>query len=327
MSYQPTAQIDEALRLRAGPAVSWGAVLAGAVAAISLSILLLTLGTGLGFAAISPWAGRGASASAFAMSGAIWLIVTQWISAAVGGYLAGRLRHRWLATHQHEVFFRDTAHGLVTWSLATLVVVVSVSSALNSVGAGAARIGSAAAGVGARAGLEVGGEMGPRMMHPGGGPFAGEEPLGAPGGEQAYSADKLFRAAPGGASSGAGGSGAGGSGAGGPGGGADIGRFRMEAEHIAARAAVTGEISPDDRNYLVALAAAKAGVSTDEAQKRVDAFVADVKEATDRAKAAADQARKTAAQAAIFTALAMMIGAFIASVSAALGGRLRDEHS
>jgi hypothetical protein len=38
------------------------------------------------------------------------------------GYLAGRLRHRWLATHTHEVFFRDTAHGLVTWGVATLFV-------------------------------------------------------------------------------------------------------------------------------------------------------------------------------------------------------------
>src|SRR5277367_4270139 len=144
MSYQPNVQLDETQRLRAGPAVSWGAILAGAVAAIALSILLLALGSGLGFAAISPWANRGASASSFAISGAIWLIVTQWLSAAVGGYLAGRLRHRWLATHQHEVFFRDTAHGLVTWSVATVVVVLAVSSAVSSLGSGAARAGAAA---------------------------------------------------------------------------------------------------------------------------------------------------------------------------------------
>jgi hypothetical protein len=306
MSYQPAAQLDDTLRLRAGTAVSWGAILAGAVAAISLSILLLTLGSGLGFAAVSPWANHGASASTVAISGVIWLIVTQWISAAVGGYLAGRLRHRWLATHQHEVFFRDTAHGLVTWSVATLVVVFVVSASVSALGGGAARAGAAAAGMGARGGMEA--------MHAQMGPTS-------PGGEEhMYGTDKLFRKVPTPA--------AGGNSMAAMSGGSrsEEGNYRMEAFHIATRAASTGDVSEEDRSYLASLVAAKSGVSTDEAQKRVDAFVADVKDGVARAKAAADQARKAAAQAAIYTALAMLIGAFIASVSAALGGHLRDEH-
>jgi hypothetical protein len=312
MSYQPAVQLDDTLRLRAGPAVSWGAIIAGAAAAISLSILLLTLGSGLGFAAISPWANRGASAASVVISGAIWLIVTQWISAAVGGYLAGRLRHRWLATHQHEVFFRDTAHGLVTWSVATLVVVFAVSSSLSALGGGVARAGSAAAGAGAKGGMEL---AHAQMSPPG---------LGAgPGGEEhMYGTDKLFRKVPAPANAMA----AMAPMNGGVASGSDSGNYRMEAAHIAARAASTGDISDEDRSYLVSLVAAKAGVSADEAQRRVDAFVADVKDAVTRAKAAADEARKAAAQAAIYTALAMLIGAFIASVSAAIGGRLRDEH-
>ena len=312
MSYQPAIQLDEPLRLRAGPAVSWGAILAGAVAAISLSILLLTLGSGLGFAAISPWANHGASAATVAVSGAIWLIVTQWISAAVGGYLAGRLRHRWLATHQHEVFFRDTAHGLITWSLATVIVVMVVSASLSSLGGGLARAGSAAAGAGMKGGMEL---AHAQMMPPG--PGAGEG-----GDEHMYGTDKLFRTVPASGSMMSAnasmqnpGTGAGNS-----------GNYRMEALHIAARAASTGDISDEDRSYLVSLVAAKTGVPTDEAQKRVDAFIAEVKDSVTRAKAAADAARKAAAQAAIYTALAMLLGAFIASVSAALGGRLRDEH-
>jgi VIT1/CCC1 family predicted Fe2+/Mn2+ transporter len=100
----------------------------------------------------------------------------------------------------------------------------------------------------------------------------------------------------------------------------------MEAMHIAAKAASSGEISDDDRSYLAAAVAAKTGVTPDEAQKRVDAFISQVKDAAARAKAAADQARKAASQAAIYTALAMLLGAFIASVAAAIGGRLRDEH-
>jgi hypothetical protein len=301
MSYQPAVPLDDSLRLRAAAAVSWGAILAGAVAAISLSVLLLTLGSGLGFAAISPWANHGASAADVVISGAIWLIVTQWISAAIGGYLTGRLRHRWLATHAHEVFFRDTAHGLVTWSVATIVVVLTVSASLSSLGGGLARAGSAAA----KGGME--------LAHA---PMAVP---GAGGDEHAYGTDKLFRSVPAPAnamaamSSGA---------ASRP----DAGDYRLEAAHIAARAASTGDISDEDRNYLATVVAAKAGVSMDEAQRRVDAFVAEVKDGASRAKSAADEARKAAAQAAIYTALAMLIGAFIASVSAALGGHLRDEH-
>ncbi len=63
-----------------------------------------------------------------------------------------------------------------------------------------------------------------------------------------------------------------------------------------------------------------------DAQQRVDEFVADSMDAQTKIKADADLARKAAAQAAIYTALSMLVGAFIASVSAALGGRLRDEH-
>lgn len=101
---------------------------------------------------------------------------------------------------------------------------------------------------------------------------------------------------------------------------------RMEAVHIVAKAATAGDVSEEDRGYLASLVAAKAGISLDDAQKRVDAFIAQVKEAATRAKAAADEARKAAAQTAIYTALAMLIGAFIASISAAIGGHLRDEH-
>ena len=101
-------------------AASWPAIFAGAFVAVSVSLVLLALGSGLGFAAISPWQGHGVSATTFTVTTAIWLIVTQWLSAALGGYIAGRLRTKWVGTHTHEVFFRDTAHGFVTWSVATV---------------------------------------------------------------------------------------------------------------------------------------------------------------------------------------------------------------
>jgi hypothetical protein len=309
MSATPSDSLafDDGARLRAKPAASWSAILAGAIVAVSLSLILVTLGAGLGFAAISPWSERGLSASGFTVASTIWLIVTQWLSAAVGGYLAGRLRQRWLATHTHEVFFRDTAHGLVTWAVATLFVAgLIVSSMANVLGGGARAVGGLASaggqGVAAMARPEMSGPRGPMGV-----PDAGGGPAGA------YNLDKLFRSN---SSSSA------------PypsGGDPRANDSRGEVMHITANAA-NGTISDEDRAYLASLVASKTGLSAEDAQKRVDAYVQAVNEATVKAKAASDEARKAAAQAALFTALALLIGAFIASVSAAIGGRLRDEH-
>jgi hypothetical protein len=105
-------------------AVSWSSIMAGAFASLGLSFILLALGSGLGFAFVSPWPGHGMSTTALTATAAIWLLIAQWISAGVGGYLAGRLRTRWVGTHVHEVFFRDTAHGLITWAVVTVVIAV-----------------------------------------------------------------------------------------------------------------------------------------------------------------------------------------------------------
>jgi hypothetical protein len=128
--------LDEAARLRAAPAVSWGAIIAGAMVAVSVSLVLVILGAGLGLSSLTPLADRGLSARSLTVAATIWLIVTQWLSAGLGGYIAGRLRPRWLATHGHEVFFRDTAHGLVTWAVATVIVLAMLSGSASVVSAG-----------------------------------------------------------------------------------------------------------------------------------------------------------------------------------------------
>ena len=274
--------------VRTGSAASWAAIFAGALVAAAASLVLFTLGTGLGFAAISPWPGHGVTATTFAMTTAVWLIVMQWVSSLLGGYITGRLRTKWVGTHTHEVFFRDTAHGFVTWALATVMVAaVAATSAFSAIGggvhavAGVASAGAAAAAQGAAAG----------------GPSQGST----------YGADKLFRTV-------------------GPGTGQSSGDPRMEAAHIVANAWSTGTVPDADRTYLAELVAARTGVSQADAQKRVDEFIAAAQDAATKAKAEADAARKAAAEAAIYLALSMIIGAFIASVAGAVGGRLRDEH-
>lgn len=307
-------------------AASWPAILAGAFVAIAASAILLAFGSGLGFALVSPWPGRGASATGFTVNAAIWLIVSQWLSAALGGYIAGRLRTKWVGTHTHEVFFRDTAHGLVTWSVATVAVAALLAGSVTSGVGGALHAlgGAASAGLQGAAGGVAGGPPGPAgvvLGMPGGGPSAA----------MTYDIDKLFRPGTGGAGPGVAGAAAGSAsnGTGSPAPGMDMSSDpRVEAVYIAFHAIASPDqgVPDDDRAYLAQLVQAQTGVTPAEAQKRVDDFVTATSNAANEARAAVDTARKTAAEASIFTALALLVGAFIASVSAALGGRLRDEH-
>src|ERR1039457_3582409 len=113
-------------------AVSWPAIIAGAFVSASASLILLALGSGLGLASVSPWPNSGASVTTFTVMTAILLIVVQWISSGLGGYLTGRLRTKWVGTHTHELFFRDTAHDFVTWAIASLLLALAVMSATSA---------------------------------------------------------------------------------------------------------------------------------------------------------------------------------------------------
>jgi hypothetical protein len=134
MASDLSADLGGVTREVSASAVSWPAIVAGAVIAIAVSLVLFTLGTGLGAAAASPWGG-GPSVTTFTVVTGIWLIVTQWLSSAIGGYLTGRLRTRWAGTHTHEVFFRDTAHGFLTWAVATVIVAALAAAAASSAAA------------------------------------------------------------------------------------------------------------------------------------------------------------------------------------------------
>jgi hypothetical protein len=124
-------------------AVSWGAVLAGAVIASSLSIALLALGSGIGLVSVSPWSNGGVSATTFGVLTVAWFAALQLFSCGVGGYIAGRLRTRWVSTHNDEVFFRDTAHGFLVWGVGTLLSASLLASSVAAVVGGATQIGTA----------------------------------------------------------------------------------------------------------------------------------------------------------------------------------------
>ena len=69
--------------------VSWAAIFAGATGAAALSLILIVLGFGLGFSAVSPWSGDGATAKQLGISSIVWLALTQIIASGLGGYIAG----------------------------------------------------------------------------------------------------------------------------------------------------------------------------------------------------------------------------------------------
>lgn len=114
-------------------AVSWAAIFAGAAGAAALSLLLVILGTGLGFTTLSPWAMDNTSATRIGFVAIVWLSFTQLAASGLGGYLAGRLRTKWTLVHTDEVYFRDTAHGFLTWAVASLLTVLILTLVAGSI--------------------------------------------------------------------------------------------------------------------------------------------------------------------------------------------------
>ena len=251
--------------------VTWGAVIAGAFAASALSLALLALGTGIGLSAVSPWVNASVSASAIGWTAIGWLVLMQLIASSAGGYLAGRLRTKWVNVHTHEVYFRDTAHGFLAWAVGLVITAAFFTSAAT------AMIGGAAAGAVTASG-----------------PAQSRDGVGTNG----YLVDTLLRPSA-------------------PGVDKDNALARSEFGLIFANSLREGNMPSADRAYLAQIVAARTGVSQSDAEKRVD-------DAFAQAQQRADSARKAVAHSMYWTFLALLSGAFCASVAATIGGRERD---
>jgi hypothetical protein len=274
-------------------AVSWAAVIAGAFVAAALSMALIAAGTALGFATMSPWRNDGASATTLGVGAIIWLIVVQIASAGMGGYVAGRLRTKWVDVHSGEVFFRDTAHGLLVWAVGAVIGAVVISSAATSVIGGAAKLaGGAAAGVGGAAATAVGAAA-----------------QNAPSAD--YLTDTLFRRGTPDATT-----------------TASPADARAEVGRILSTSLANGEMTPEDKTQVSRIVAQQAGIDQATAEKRVNDMTEKAKataaQAKQKAQEAADTARKAAAAAALWIFVSLLIGALSASYLATVGGRARD---
>jgi hypothetical protein len=296
-------------------AVSWGAIIAGAAAAAALSLILLILGVGLGLSSVSPFAYEGISAASFGISTIIWLTVTQLLSSGLGGYLAGRLRTKWMDAHTDEIYFRDTAHGFLSWAIAALATATLLASVIGSILGG-----------GIQAGASMASGMANSATMAASGMSSSDSSNQSENNAVAYFVDSLFRtenrpeptpstdmtmpATPA------------------PQEEPITSRDIEEVTRIFMNLSRTEPLPQEDVQYVGQLIAKRTGLTQQEAEKRVTEVYARAQarlnemEAT--AKETADEARKASAYAALWIFVSLLIGAFVASLAATLGGRQRD---
>jgi hypothetical protein len=264
--------------------VSWGAILAGAAAAATLSFILLILGMGLGLSSVSPYEYNNGPIGTAAI---VWIAFTQLAAAGIGGYMAGRLRAKWAGVQTDEVHFRDTAHGLLAWAVATLVTVAVLAGGVRAVMSGAIDTAGAAAPAVTAGAAAVAGQA-----KDDGSNYFSDMVLRAPNGTPATDAE------------------------------------RAEVNRILLADLANGKINADDRNYLAQTIAKRTGLTQAEAEQRIDLIYAQAKQAAAdvkaKAQAAAEEARKAAAHSALWMFVALLLGAFVASLLATIGGRHRD---
>jgi hypothetical protein len=293
-----------------GSGISWAAVSGGAFAAAALWLILLLLGVGLGLSSVSPWSPAGTGSNAIGAATIVWLILAQAIAAAMGGYLAGRLRTKWVSIHTDEVYFRDTAHGFLAWAVGVVITAAFLASAATSiVGGGVLLGGTAAAGAATlRAPLLSGSQSTADATALPDESLLRQREAGPTPGASAYYTDALLRSdrpategsnAP-----------------------------RAELGRILSAGVRKGDLSAQDRAYVVQVVAAQTGLSPADADRRVGEVLAQAKAAAADAEAAArnaaDTARRAVAKTSLWLFVALLTGAFCASLAATAGGRQRD---
>jgi hypothetical protein len=269
-------------------AVSWTAVSAGAMAAATLSLILLILGTGLGLSSVSPWSSVGISATTFGISTILWITITQVVASGMGGYLAGRLGSGWSTVKRDDVYFRDTAHGFLAWALATLITAALLTSVVGSIIGGTAKISAAAVT------SEASRSKSPESVDP----------------PTSYFLDALFRGTTAAASD------------------KSKIELMVEINHIFFNAMPSDSISVADTQYIAELITQRTGLSQGAAEKRVAETFNRLKtksaELQTNAQASANKARQASAYAALWLFISLLMGAFASSYFATYGAKRRD---
>lgn len=277
--------------------LEWGPIIGGAIAAASLSFLLLTFGGAVGLSLTSPWPDSGVRLWVVGLAVAWWMVLVQIGSFAAGGYLAGRMRSRWNDT-EAEGSFRDSTHGFMVWAVGVLVgacvlAMVGLSSAKTAIQSTST----------VAAGATSGAASNPRVLS---------------AGPADYAVDLLLRPQPSQ-------SGASSPDARATGGATSDDALRSETNRIFVGAIKNQAVTERDRTYLTQVVVARTGMPEAEAQRRVDSALTEARDLEQKAREQVDKARKAAIITAFIAAVSLLISLAAAIVAAAAGGRHRDE--
>lgn len=216
--------------------------------------------------------------------------MTQIIAYGISGYVTGRLRTKWTDVQRDEIYFRDTAHGFMVWALSSIVGFVLLTSIAASIVSGTTQAGATLVGSGA-------GVVSAAVVK-------SDETFSVD-----YYTDTLLRSK-------------------------NLNVIddqkinRQEVSTILTRSIVRGELSSDDKDHLIGIIAQRAQINEAEARARLQQVTDDAMQAVDtletQAREAADAARKAAAIVALWAFASLLLGAFVASFAATIGGRARD---
>ena len=110
--------------------VTWGAIIAGVAVSLVTQLLLNLLGIGVGASTLDPGSGDNPEASTFSIAAGIWWTVSGIIAAFIGGHVAGRLSGKPKGS-------TTGWHGLISWAVATLVVIYLLTSSVGGIIGGA----------------------------------------------------------------------------------------------------------------------------------------------------------------------------------------------
>lgn len=269
--------------------MSWGAVLAGVALILVIQLILALLGIGLGLTAVEPAASAAdnPSPTAFSVTAAAYWAACVVAATFVGAWAAGRLAGVPDRTH-------GMLHGIVTWSVATLLLFYVLTSTLGSVMGGAFNlVGNAlqTAGQGAQSLASGALQILPDDLR------AQAEGLLDRGQAQAQRTAQEAQQATGTAST------------------ADAVRRVV--------AGVREGASPQDRQAAVSLIAQQAGIPPEEAERRLaefqDAYRQAVTQAQTEARETAQATKETVSQAAFWSVGALVIGLIVGAIGGAAG--------
>jgi hypothetical protein len=302
--------------------VQWGAVILGALGATAISMVLLTFGAGLGLSAASAQPYAGASAKAIAVISALYAAITMVAAFGAGGYVTGRMRlpaTEELAEHE----FRDGAHGFAVWALGIVIggviAISGVSGAFKTAAQATAAIGGAAA-AGATSNPALGQaalSMTPtdyavdRLLAPAASTTAAPAAGATPPAGAATGASETNAPAPAPRATAA----------------ASRSDLAGPMTRVFAASLKSGQLDARDRTMLVQTVMQQTGLPQAEAEKRVDEAYAELKAAEQKARDAAEKARKAALITAFAAAATLLLGCAAACAGAAAGAKHRAENT